>query len=336
MLKATTMKKLTSEEAKRALDLHKEAVIVDSLNASVMSDEYFRKLQKGGVTATNYTIAMMHNMSETIKRILDMQDMIAGENKTVVLGTTAEDILRAKREGKTAILLGFQNIQPLENDLRLLKLYHYLGVRIIQLSYHFRNAAADGGGERIDSGLSLFGISLIEEMNRLGMVVDLAHVGKQSVLEAVETSEDPVIASHSNPRALVDAHQNKTDEEIKAMAEKGGVIGVTAFPRLISKNPDETTLDNLLDCVDYVVKLVGANHVGIGLDLAEGWAEYPPTRMSLMKIDGRIYVYPREIESVTKFPNITKGLIERGYSDAETKKILGENFLRVFKKVFGK
>ena len=330
------MKKLTLKEAKRALDLHKEAIIVDSLNASVMSDEYFRKLQKGGVTATNYTIAMMHNMSETVKRILDMQDMIASENKTVVLATTAEDILSAKREGKTAILLGFQNIQPLENDLRLLKLYHYLGVRIIQLSYHFRNAAADGGGERIDSGLSLFGISLIEEMNRLGMVVDMAHVGKQSVLEAVETSKDPVIASHSNPRALVDAYQNKTDEEIKAIAEKGGVIGVTAFPRLISKNPDRITLDNLLDCIDYVIQLVGANHVGIGLDLAEGWAEYPPTRMSLMKIDGRIYVYPREIETVTRFPNITKGLIGRGYSDAETKKILGENFLRVFKKVFGK
>jgi membrane dipeptidase len=330
------MKKLTSEEAKRASELHKEAVIVDSLNASVMSDEYFRKLQKGGVTATNYTIAMMHNMSETVKRILDMQDMIATENNTVVLGTTAEDIVKAKREGKTAILLGFQNIQPLENDLRLLKLYHFLGVRIIQLSYHFRNAAADGGGERIDSGLSLFGISLIEEMNRLGMVVDVAHVGRQSVLEAVETSEDPVIASHSNPRALVDAFQNKTDEEIKAMAENGGVIGVTAFPRLLGKDPDKISLDNLLDCIDYVVELVGANHVGIGLDFAEGWAEYPPSRMSLMKIDGRIYIYPREIDTVTKFPNITEGLIGRGYSDAETKKILGENFLRVFKKVFRK
>ncbi|MGD0159378.1 MAG: dipeptidase [Candidatus Bathyarchaeia archaeon] len=330
------MKKLTSEETKRASELHKEAVIVDSLNASVMSDEYFRKLQKGGVTATNYTIAMMHNMSETVKRILDMQDMIATENNTVVLGTTAEDIVKAKREGKTAILLGFQNIQPLENDLRLLKLYHFLGVRIIQLSYHFRNAAADGGGERIDSGLSLFGISLIDEMNRLGMVVDLAHVGRQSVLEAVETSEDPVIASHSNPRALVDAFQNKTDEEIKAMAENGGVIGVTAFPRLLGKDPDKISLDNLLDCIDYVVELVGADHVGIGLDFAEGWAEYPPSRMSLMKIDGRIYIYPREIDTVTKFPNITVGLIGRGYSDAETKKILGENFLRVFEKVFGK
>jgi membrane dipeptidase len=336
LLKVTTVKKLTAEEMKRALDLHREAVIVDSLNASIMSDEYFKKLQKGGVTATNYTIAMMHNMSETVKRILDMQDLVAGESETVVLATSVEDIARAKLEGKTAIMLGFQNIQPLENDLRPLKLYHYLGVRIIQLSYHFRNAAADGGGERMDSGLSLFGISLVKEMNRLGIVVDLAHVGKQSVLEAADTSEDPVIASHSNPRALVDAYQNKMDEEIKAIAEKGGIIGVTAFPRLVSKDPDKCTLDDLLDCIDYIVKLVGANHVGVGLDLAEGWADYPPTRMSLMKIDKRIYTWPRGIETVTDFPNITKGLVGRGYSDTEIRKILGENFLRVFKKVFGK
>jgi membrane dipeptidase len=336
LLKVTTVKKLTAEEMKRALDLHREAVIVDSLNASIMSDEYFKKLQKGGVTATNYTIAMMHNMSETVKRILDMQDLVAGESETVVLATSVEDIARAKLEGKTAIMLGFQNIQPLENDLRPLKLYHYLGVRIIQLSYHFRNAAADGGGERMDSGLSLFGISLVKEMNRLGIVVDLAHVGKQSVLEAADTSEDPVIASHSNPRALVDAYQNKTDEEIKAIAEKGGIIGVTAFPRLVSKDPDKCTLDDLLDCIDYIVKLVGASHVGVGLDLAEGWADYPPTRMSLMKIDKRIYTWPRGIETVTDFPNITEGLVGRGYSDTEIRKILGENFLRVFKKVFGK
>lgn len=330
------MRKLDAEEMKRALNIHRDAVIVDSLNASIMSDEYFRKIQKGGVTATNYTIAMMHNMSETVKRILDMQDMVAGESKTVVLATTVEDIVRAKQEGKTAIMLGFQNIQPLENDLRLLKLYHYLGVRIVQLSYHFRNAAADGGGERTDSGLSLFGISLVKEMNRLGMVVDLAHVGKKSVLEAAEASEDPVIASHSNPRALVDEYQNKTDEEIRTIAERGGVIGVTAFPRLITKDPDKCTVDDLLDSIDYIVKLVGASHVGIGLDFAEGWAEYPPTRMTLMKIDKRIYNWPRGIETVTDFPNITKGLVERGYSDTEIRNILGENFIRVFKKVFGK
>ncbi|MCK4477060.1 membrane dipeptidase [Candidatus Bathyarchaeota archaeon] len=229
------------EEEKKALDTHKKSIIIDSLNASIMSDEYFQKLRVGGVTAINYTIAMMHSMSETVKRILDMHDLINEENDKVLLATTAEDVVTAKRDGKVAIFLGFQNVVPLENDLRILKLYHHLGVRIIQLSYHFRNAAAEGGAERTDSGLSLFGISLVKELNRLGIVVDLAHVGKQSVLEAIEFSEDPVIASHSNPRALIDAYQNKTDEEIRILAEKGGVIGITAFPRLVSKEPDNCT-----------------------------------------------------------------------------------------------
>jgi membrane dipeptidase len=334
-LKVNKMKSRTADEMVRVFKIHQQAIVIDSLNASIMSDVYFKKLQKAGVTAVNYTIAMMHNMSETVKRILDFQDMVADMKETVLLATTSSDIIRAKREGRTSILLGFQNIQPLENDLRLLNLYHQLGVRIVQLSYHFRNAAADGGGERIDSGLSIFGISLIEQMNRLGMVVDLAHVGRKSVLEAAELSEDPVIASHSNPRGLVNAFQNKTDEEIKAIAEKGGIMGITAFPRLVSNDPDKCTLENLLDCIDYTVKLVGVNHVGIGLDFAEGWAEYPPTRMTLIKIDKRIYTWPKGIETVTDFPNITKGLIDRGYSEVETKKILGENFLRVFRKVFG-
>jgi membrane dipeptidase len=111
---------------------------------------------------------------------------------------------------------------------------------------------------------------------------------------------------------------------------------VTAFPRLISKDPDKCTVDNLLDSIDYIVKLVGASHVGIGLDFAEGWAEYPPTRMTLMKIDKRIYNWPRGIETITDFPNITKGLVGRGYSDTEIRNVLGGNFIRVFKKVFGK
>jgi membrane dipeptidase len=330
------LKKLSKSEEERALEIHERAVIVDSLNASIMSGEYFQKMRKGGVTATNYTIAMMHNMSETIKRILDMQGMINDEKEEVLLATSVQDVMAAKRDARVAIMLGFQNVIPLENDLRTLKLYHYLGVRIIQLSYHFRNAAADGGGERTDSGLSLFGISLVKEMNKLGVVVDLAHVGIRSVLEAIEVSEDPVIASHSNPRALVDAHQNKTDEEIKAMAEKGGVIGITAFPRLVSKQADECTIDNLLDYIDYVVELVGVNYVGIGLDFAEGWAEYPPTRATLIKIDKRIYNWPKGLETITDLPNLTKGLVARGYSDRDIEKILGQNYLRVFQKVFGK
>jgi len=323
-------------KAEGVLELHNEAIIVDMLNSSLLCREYFEKLSSAGVTAINYTVAMNHSFRETIMRLLDLQDLIDENKDIATFVTSAREILEAKKEGKVGIIAGFQNIAPLEGDLRFLRIYENLGVRIIQLSYHFRNIAADGCKERTDSGLSEWGVELVKELNKLNILIDLAHVGRKSVLEAIELSRDPVIASHCNPRNILDVYQNKTDEEIMALAEKGGVIGVTAFPRMLCGDPDRNcTIERVLDCIDYVVNLVGVNHVGIGLDFAEGWAEFPVTRRVLIKIDGRIYTWPKELRTITDLPNLTKGLIERGYSKGEIKKILGLNFLRVFREVVG-
>lgn len=325
------MKKLTTREEKRALALHQRSIIIDALNASLMDEGYFGKMQEGGVTATNYTVAMNQNLSETIKRIAEMYRHIEA-SKIATLIESAADIREAKKEGKTGIILGFQNVGPLEGDLGLLNVYHRLGVRIIQLTYHFKNICGDGCKEPSDSGLSLFGEELIKRMNDIGMVIDLAHVGERTERDAIKVSRHPVIASHSNTYSRVPTYQNKKDDMIKALAEKGGVIGITAFPRLLEPDP---TVDTLLDHVDYVVQLVGVDHVGIGLDLAEGWADSPFHRKKLLEIDGKIYDYPQGIDSVTKFTNLTRGLVGRGYSDDEIEKILGGNFLRVFEEVAG-
>ena len=318
------------------MELHNKAIIVDMLNASLLCREYLEKLISAGVTAINYTVAMNHSFSETIKRILDLQDLINENKDIMMLVTSAKDILEAKKEGKVGIITGFQNIAPLEGDLRLLRIYKDLGVRIVQLSYHFRNMAADGCKERTDSGLSEWGVELVKELNRLNILIDLAHVGRKSVLETIELSRYPVVASHCNPRNILNVYQNKTDEEIIALAEKGGVIGVTAFPRMLCKKPDSNcTIERVLDCIDYVVNLVGVDHVGIGLDFAEGWAEFPVTRRVLIKIDGRIYTWPEGLRTITDLPNLTKGLVKRGYSEDEIRKVLGLNFLRVFKEVVG-
>jgi len=325
------MKKLTDEEEKRALAIHQRSIVIDALNASIMDEEYFRKMQQGGVTATNYTVAMSQNLSETVKRIAQMYRQIE-ISRTATLIERAADIREAKREGKVGIILGFQNVAPLEGDLGLLSVYHRLGVRIVQLTYHFKNVCGDGCKEPTNSGLSLFGKELVKKMNDLGMVVDLAHVGERTEREAIEVSRHPVIASHSNVYSRVPAPQNKKDDMIKALAKKGGVIGITGFPRLLEPNP---TLDLLLDHVDYVVQLVSVDHVGIGLDFAEGWADSPFHRKRLLEIDGRIYDWPEGISTITQFPNITRGLVSRGYSDREIEKILGGNFLRVFEEVIG-
>ena len=137
------MKKLTNEEDRRALELHQGAIVVDALNASIMDEDYFQKMQQGGVTATNYTVAMNQNLSETVKRIAQLYRQIEKSEFAALIESTA-DIGRAKQEGKTGIILGFQNVGPLEVDLNLLRVYYRLGVRIIQLTYHFRDVCGDG------------------------------------------------------------------------------------------------------------------------------------------------------------------------------------------------
>ncbi|MEM3506965.1 MAG: membrane dipeptidase [Candidatus Bathyarchaeia archaeon] len=310
----------------------KEAIIVDCLNVSVLNENYFKKMKCAGVTAINYTVAASQNLSETIKRIFTIQEIIEENNDKALLATKAEDVLKAKNEGKVAIFLGFQGVNPLEGNLAFLKLYKKLGIRIIQPSYHFRSIVCDGCLEKTDCGLSLFGVKFVEEMNKLGMLIDLAHVGKRSTLEIIEISKDPVIFSHSNARALVDTYQNKTDEEIKALAEKGGVICVSLLPRLLGERPN-LNVNNLIDHIEYIVNLVGSKHVGIGTDLVEGQAENPEMRRVMLKIDGKIYEYPKDIDSISKFPKIIKALLERGFSKNEIKDIIGGNFLRVAKQV---
>ncbi len=203
-----------------ALEVHKEAIVIDGLNASVLDEEYLEKLRRGGVTAVNYTVAMAHNLSETIKRIAEVYKLIRRNRDKALLVTSVNDIYKAKKEGRVGIILGFQNIDPLETNLDLLDVYHRLGVRIIQLTYHFRNEAGDGCKEPSDAGLSLFGRKLVERLNELGIVVDLAHVGKRTTLDAIRVSRHPAIFSHSNVKALVDEPQNKSDEEIKRLAEE--------------------------------------------------------------------------------------------------------------------
>jgi membrane dipeptidase len=325
------MQTLTTAEEKRAVELHQRAIVIDGLNASLMDEDYFKKMQQGGVTAINYTVGMDQNMSETVKRIAQMYRLIE-LSKTATLIETTADIRRARKEGKAGIILGFQNVDPLEGNLGLLSVYHRLGVRIIQLTYHYKNICGDGCNEPTNSGLSLFGRDLIRMMNEQGIVADLAHVGDRTEREAIEASKHPMIASHSNAYARVPTHQNKQDDMIQALAKKGGVIGITAFPRMLEPDP---TLDTLLDHVEHVIRLVGVDHVGIGTDFAEGWADSPSHRKRLLEIDGKIYDYPQGIDSVTKFSNITRGLVGRGYSDSDIEKIMGGNFLRVFEQVWG-
>ncbi len=313
--------------------IHQEAIVIDALNCSIMDDEYFEKAKLGGVTAINYTLSVSQNLSETIKIISKMYKII-NNSKRAILIESATDIKRAKEEKKVGIIFGFQNIAPLEGNRDLVYIFYKLGVRIIQLTYHFKNVCGDGCKEKTNSGLSLFGEDLIKIMNKLGIVIDLSHVGEKTEIEAIKISKHPVISSHSNVYSLVPTYQNKKDEMIKFLASKGGVIGISAFGRMLGEDfGEEINLENMLNHIDYVVNLVGIDHVGVGSDFCEGWLDSYSHRKTILKIDGKIYKYPKKLDTIVKFPDLTKGLISRGYSNVEIKKILGGNFLRVFNEV---
>lgn len=324
------------------LSLHKKAIVVDGLNFSKIDRAYIEKMLDGGVTAVNSTVAPLaefpFGFRETIREIANKYAVIDENRDISLLAKSVRDIEQAKESGKVAIIFGFQNMKAIEDDLRMLTIFHKLGVRIMQLTYQERNLIGDGCTERTDCGLSDFGIAVVEEMNRLGIVIDLSHVGRRSTLDAVEFSKQPVIFSHANPHALCDHLRNKTDEEVKALAEKGGVVGVNALPAFLAKKP-KATVEDLLDAIDYYVQLVGFRFVGIGLDLVEGRTEedmkpYLKTFKRGVPPSGWM-AYPEGIDSATKIPNITKGLVERGYSNKEIMGILGGNFIRVFKEVWG-
>ena len=295
------------------------------------------KLHQGGVTAINATIAVWEDLNETVHGIARWHEYFQQYDNIIMPVRSVADIKRAKESGKVGIIFGFQNVCPIEDDLNLMPVFKELGVRIMQPVFHYRNAVGDGCWERTNSGLSMFGIQIIETLNRLGILIDLSHAGHQTTMEAIEVSEKPVAFTHANPRALCDHPRTKTDEELMLLAQKGGVVGASSYPAFLASK-GRATLADFLDVIDYLVKLLGVNHVAIGTDLVEG----QPREFFLGLRRGRKHstpielpvVFPEGFRSASDFPNITAGLLERGYSESDVARIMGGNLLRLFEEVW--
>lgn len=339
---------LSKEEEQRALDIHRKAIVIDGLHIinaglpEVKKGEYFEKMRKAGVTATNTTIGWFftENFRQAIDNIADWYRLPPAAKNQLLLATTAKDVEKAKKTGKYAAILGFQNTKMIEEDIGLLQVFYNLGVRILQLTYNFRNFVGDGCNERTDAGLSRFGVQVVEEMNRLHMLIDLSHVGPVTTNEAIDISKNPVAFTHACPRSITDSVRNKTDEQIKALAEKGGVMGICAWsPICYTKYGVRPTVDDFMTHVDYVVNLVGVEHVGIGLDLnATRTKEYFDSFKSKYPEIVGPFIFEtyrtKDLDEASLMPNVTRGLVARGYSDQEIFKILGGNFLELFRRVW--
>ena len=324
----------------RSAKLHQESIIIDGLNISVWNKEVFERLRRGGVTAVNATTACWENFRNAIENIEKWNRKFETYGDIITQVRTVEDVKRAKTETKLGIILGFQNITPIEDDVGLLKVFWDLGVRIIQLTFQDRNLAGDGCWERTDAGLSEFGFKVVKEMNRRGILIDLSHAGDKTTMDAVGASSKPVAFTHSNPRSLKNSKRNKTDEQMSALAKKGGVVGATLYPPVLAAGY-KSNINHYLDVIEYLVKLVGVDHVALGTDFTEfqtknffvealtGKSRDKP----IVELDYPV-IYPKGIRSATDLPNITKGLTKRGYSETEIKKIMGENWIRVYSEVW--
>lgn len=325
----------------RVLALHRDSVIVDACNTAEWSDEYLERLVASGVTCAVKTLTSKHGARGTLNDIAEWLEIMDRHPDKLVRVTTVGEIEAAKASGRVGVVYAFQNAKAIEDDLRLLRIFYEMGVRLIQLTYNTRNYLGDGCLERHDGGLSDFGVAVVAEMNRLGIVVDLSHVSVRTSLEAIEASERPVVFSHSNCWSIVKNARNVTDEQIQAVAAKGGVVGLDVYlPHLSADLDVAPTLDDLMRHVDHIVNLVGADHLGFGLDLGEG-----RTLAQYRELNFPVGPYPtweqrqknkcRDIEGIEKFSNLTAALAARGYDDDDVRKILGGNFLRVFGAVWG-
>ena len=249
-------------------NLHRDAIVIDGLVVSRWSRAVFEDMHRGGLTAANCTCCVWEGFRGTMDNIAQWKEWFDEYDDILLQVHTSDDIHRAKAEGKVGIILGWQNTSGIEDQLAHLKSFKDLGVGVMQLTYNTQNFVGSGCFESHDGGLSDFGREVVDEMNRLGILVDLSHVGPKTSEDAIRHSKKPVAYTHCCPAALRDHRRNKSDEQLRFVADHGGFVGFATFPPFLPKDA-ETTLDDCAEAMDYVVNLIGEDNVGIGTDFTQ-------------------------------------------------------------------
>jgi membrane dipeptidase len=334
---------LTAGQEARASELHRRAVLIDG--SSVVKEEpaHFERARAGGVTATNHTVVRPHSDFESaVLELTSCRRWIDGNASEGLLATTVADIREAKASGREAIIFGPQNTEFIGPDLARLEVAYVLGVRVLQLTYQRQNWVGAGCGEREDAGLSTFGRALVRQMDELGIVVDLSHCGAMTAAQAIEASANPVILSHAHPAALNPHVRAKTDDQLRALAARGGVIGITALSAFLA-DPAEPRqrqgLQSFARHLAHLIELLGVDHVGIGLDFDETNTpeKYAADKARHPELDAGFGWDDKRIHGLThagEEAQVTRVLVSLGLDDDSVLKVLGGNFLRVFETVW--
>jgi membrane dipeptidase len=320
-------------------EIHNDSIVIDGLIIAKWSRELLEDMRRGGLTAANCTVSVWEGFQATIDNIAMVSKLMRESADLVTPVLTTADILRAKAEGKTGIILGFQNAHAFEDKLGYIEVFKKLGVGIVQMCYNTQNLVGTGCYER-DGGLSGFGREVVAEMNRVGIMCDLSHVGAKTSEEVILESKKPVCYSHCLPSGLKEHPRNKSDAELKFIAEHGGFVGVTMFAPFLAKGID-STIDDYAEAIEYVMNLVGEDAIGIGTDFTQGhdqqffeWLTHDKGYARRLTRFGKI-VNPLGIRTVGEFPNLTETLLKRGMPERVVRKVMGENWVRVLKDVWG-
>ena len=341
---------MDTQLARRVEDLHRQAFTVDAHfdlpwdvanqrdrgAKEVITSQYLERFREGGfnlivsaIFIENYFLPEM-GLRKALRQISHLAEELDGLAETVTLCRSLADIHAARTDGRIGLLLSLEGADPLQNDLSLLRIFYDLGVRGLGLTWSRRNYAADGcaftpEAEARPCGLTDFGRALVQKAEALGMLVDVSHMNEAGFWDVIQTVTKPVIASHSNCRALADTPRNLTDDQIKALAAAGGVMGMNAISAFVGDTSRKRNAEDLLDHVDHIAKLVGIEHVGVGLDFCSGFKDYLSLPHALDTYD--------VIPGHHHFKDFTAGMVQRGYSDEEILQVLGGNFLRVYEQV---
>lgn len=339
--------------SKRAIDLVRQSLVIDMLAplkiemgapfySAPLSDKDAAEFRASGITGFHHAVGIGGpSAREQALTFFSVWGNFVARNSHVFTAVgTASDLVRAKRDGKCAVIMGLQNADHFQRASDV-KFFYEIGQRCAQLTYNSQNRIGSGSTERVDGGVSDFGASIIEAMNKVGMLIDVSHSGDRTTLDAIALSPKPIAITHSNCRALVDHPRVKTDEAIKALAAKGGVMGITGVRMFVSKT-EPTKIAAMVDHIDHVAKLVGIEHVGVGSDAdLNGYDDMSPEANKQIRAAYKeSYAFRQKIDTdgfdhPLKIYDLTEELIRRKYSDANIAAVLGGNFHRLLASTWG-
>jgi len=322
--------------------------VIDGLNCAVLTREQFLRTIEGRVSALNLTsVRPPSDLATSMSDLAKALAIIAENSDIVSVVTSVREIRETAAAGKLGIILGTQGSTFLEHDLQLLRVMQRAGIRILQPTYMEQNALGSGVLALPDKGLTDKGHEWVALMNELGLLIDLSHVGYQTAIDAAKASKRPVICSHSNARWRCNSLRNIPDEEIRAVAETGGTVGVTLWPPML-RHETRPTIEDFFAQIDYMVNLIGIDHVAFGSDLSEQskteaqWqSSFGPKGIypEVTGVLGDWFIFTQRFtvgfESMAHTGRLIDGLAARGYSAAAVDKIMGGNLLRVYQDIWG-